>query len=95
MLPAPNGRREGATIGGEPGSCSAAWKAWLKEGIVVTEYKIVWFPEFVIDKGKPVVLEDTSKQVNQWVGGGWAVHQVVPGTNAQTFSGLFVTFVKN
>ena len=25
---------------------------------------------------------------------GWAVHSVVPGTNAQTYGGLFITFVR-
>lgn len=57
------------------------------------EYKIVWFPEFIVKKGQPVELTQTSAQVNQWAAAGWRVQQVVPGTNAQTYGGLFVTFV--
>ena len=57
------------------------------------EYKIVWFPEFVMNGSGPVELTKTSEQVNEWAAAGWRVHQVTPGTNAQTYSGLFVTFV--
>lgn len=58
------------------------------------EYKVVWFPEFFMDNSHPVELTKTSELVNQWAAAGWTVHQVVPGTNAQTYGGLFVTFVR-
>jgi hypothetical protein len=59
----------------------------------MSEYKIVWFPEFVVSGRQPVELTETSAYINQWAIAGWQVHQVVPGTNAQTVGGLFVTFV--
>lgn len=60
----------------------------------MAEYKIVFYPEFILDKGSPVELVATSSQVNQMAANGWSVLQVVPGTNAQTYGGLFVTFVR-
>lgn len=59
----------------------------------MAEYKIVWFPEFVVGQGQPVELTQTSARVNDWAAAGWRVHHVAPGTNSQTWSGLFVTFV--
>lgn len=60
----------------------------------MAEYKIIFYPEFILNERYPVELVETSAQVNQMAARGWSVVNIVPGTNAQTYAGLFVTYVK-
>ena len=56
----------------------------------MAEYKIVWVPESVLGRGEVVELSETSRIVNQYCSAGWVPTHVTPGTNGQTYAGLFV-----
>ena len=60
------------------------------------EYKVVWINEHIDARsGSPAyTLGQTNEVINEFARHGWEPMSVVPGTNAQTYGGLFVTLRK-
>ena len=55
-------------------------------------YKTLWVKQRVTDHNPVTECMDVGRVVAEYAEDGWALHSLVPGTNAQTYSGLFVTF---
>jgi Domain of unknown function (DUF4177) len=58
----------------------------------VAEYRTVWVSDWVSDKDSGATVVNATNAMNRHASEGWEVISVVPGTNAQTYSGLFITF---
>jgi hypothetical protein len=58
------------------------------------EYQVRFVSEFVVDPGSgtDVELPVVTGVIQRMAADGWEPISIVPGTNAQTHSGLFVTF---
>jgi hypothetical protein len=59
---------------------------------------VIWVFDFLMNNsGKPVMQEvpNATATINDYAADGWEVHSVVPGTNAQTYTGLFITLVRD
>jgi len=58
-------------------------------------YRVVWVREVSIRSDQASVeCVNTTTAINQFEAQGWEVVCVAPGTNAQTYGGLFVTLRK-
>ena len=55
-------------------------------------YKVVWVADWVYEDNSGVELANATAVMNRYAAEGWEVVTAVPGTNAQTYSGLFITF---
>ncbi|SFJ64311.1 DUF4177 domain-containing protein [Amycolatopsis regifaucium] len=58
----------------------------------MTEYRTVWVEDWVTDKSSGETVVNATNAMNRHAAEGWEVVSAVPGTNAQTYSGLFITF---
>lgn len=59
----------------------------------MAEYRVVHVQDFILNSGGQVQNVTTATAVmNQHAAEGWRVIACVPGTNAQTHGGLFITF---
>jgi len=58
------------------------------------EYKVVWVYDFVSQSDGTQVISGATAVMNEHAADGWRVLSVQPGTNAQTYSGLFIAFVR-
>lgn len=67
------------------------WLGWDR-GDRVAEYRTVWVSDRVSDTSSGQALPNATSTMNQHASEGWEVVSVVPGTNAQTYGGLFITF---
>lgn len=57
------------------------------------KYKTVWVEQRITSSPNAVLeCAQVDSVVNAAAADGWILHTLVPGTNAQTYSGLFVTF---
>jgi hypothetical protein len=56
------------------------------------QYRTVWVSQWVSASDKIVACTEVDAEVRRWTDDGWQLHTVVPGTNAQTYGGLFLTF---
>jgi len=54
-------------------------------------YRIVWIKQGVNTNEAAYECVNTTMAINQFAAEGWEVVCVTPGTNASTWSGLFVT----
>lgn len=59
------------------------------------EYRTVWVKQWVLASDDTVQCTEVDRLVQAWVNDGWVLHSLVPGTNAQTFTGLFITFQRH
>ncbi|GAA3536889.1 hypothetical protein [Kribbella ginsengisoli] len=68
------------------------------------EYRTIWVQEHAASTRRPgdanheqVPYECTEidRVANAWSAAGWRLLQLAPGTNAQTYSGLFMTFERD
>jgi len=66
------------------------------------EYKLVFMPEHIDVDGyrhrsreEPIDVVKTTALINELAASGWRPISVVPGTNAQTYSGLYITLVRD
>lgn len=56
-------------------------------------YKTVWVQQSVtFTIGAVVDCTSVDEVVNDAAANGWTLHSLAPGTNAQSYHGLFVTF---
>ena len=61
----------------------------------MAEYQVKHVQDFVMSSnGTEQDIPNATGVMNRMSQEGWAVHSVVPGTNAQTYGGLFITFVR-
>ncbi|WP_156666215.1 hypothetical protein [Rhodococcus sp. HS-D2] len=58
----------------------------------MAQYEVMWVNDSVIGSNGTQRIPNASRLMNDMAMRGWTVHSVVPGTNAQTYSGLFITF---
>jgi hypothetical protein len=58
------------------------------------QYRTIWVNQWVSESDKVVECTEVDTQIARWVTDGWALHSIVPGTNAQTYGGLFITFMR-
>ena len=56
------------------------------------EYTTIWVEQWVDARKATVHCADVDRVVNEHAQAGWTLHSIVPGTNAQTYGGLFLTF---
>lgn len=61
----------------------------------MADYKVFWVQDNIMSMNG-IMQEATNAQqvINQWCEAGYELVSVVPGTNAQTYSGLFITLKK-
>ncbi|KUM38995.1 hypothetical protein [Arthrobacter sp. EpRS71] len=58
----------------------------------MAEYKVFWVRDFVItDSENMLEIPNATKVINDWCNAGYELVSIVPGTNAQTYMGLFIT----
>jgi len=56
-------------------------------------YKTVWVQQSVsFTMGAVLECPSVDSVVNEAAAAGWSLHSLAPGTNAQSYHGLFVTF---
>jgi hypothetical protein len=57
------------------------------------EYRIDWVSDFIMrDSSTPVSVRSATDHANALATEEWELVSVSPGTNAQTYGGLFLTF---
>jgi hypothetical protein len=64
-----------------------------------TQYRITWIADKEVSQARshppvngPVHVGQATEHANTMAQAGWELIQVVPGTNAQTYGGLYLTF---
>lgn len=55
------------------------------------KYRTVWVSQWVSNSDPLTECTEVDKVINAAAADGWSLHSITPGTNAQTYSGLFVT----
>ncbi|XHM67220.1 DUF4177 domain-containing protein [Streptomyces nigra] len=59
----------------------------------MAEYRVVHVQDFISNStGQVQTITNATAVMNQYAGEGWRVISCVPGTNAQTYGGVFITF---
>ncbi|MGW4120947.1 hypothetical protein [Nocardia sp. NPDC004711] len=61
-------------------------------------YEVLWVPDALStnsNRDKPVKVPNATRTINDMVAKGWELHSIAPGTNAQTYMGLFITFKRD
>ncbi len=59
--------------------------------MTIVDCKVFWVPTFINDRDGIQEVPNAGALIKEWVRKGYEVVSVVPGTNAQTCSGLFIT----
>jgi hypothetical protein len=62
------------------------------------EYKVIWSPHEDLPYGgrpQPQEMFIPTQVMNTWSERGWGVLSIAPGTNATTYSGLFITLFRD
>ncbi|GAB2555235.1 hypothetical protein [Kribbella endophytica] len=60
------------------------------------EYRTLWVSQWISEEaGSPQELPNVDNVANTWASTGWKLVHMVPGTNAETYGGLFVTFERD
>lgn len=58
----------------------------------MADYRVFWVQDWVMNSnGVTQEAPNASALINRWSEAGYELVSVVPGTNAQTYSGLFIT----
>ncbi|GAA4033954.1 hypothetical protein GCM10023063_17300 [Arthrobacter methylotrophus] len=57
----------------------------------MTNYKVFWVPESISYSNEAIEAKNSTALINEWSEQGYELVSVAPGTNAQTYGGLFVT----
>lgn len=77
-----------------PPMCAAALAKvhalWSRVGRMA-DYKVFWVPERIFSDNGVQEAPNATSLINEWAAKGYEVVTVVPGTNAQTYAGLFIT----
>ncbi|QOT19240.1 hypothetical protein [Paenarthrobacter sp. YJN-5] len=60
----------------------------------MADYKVFWVPDHISSTDGTQEVPGATALINEWAAGGYEVVSVVPGTNAQTYAGLFITLKK-
>ena len=55
-------------------------------------FRTIWINEYVDGRQDSQEMVNANDAMNEMAAEGWDVVSVVPGTNAQTWGGLFLTF---
>lgn len=55
-------------------------------------YKCVWVPTGLVSERETQEITAVSELMNEYARANWQVTAVNPGTNANTYGGVFVTF---
>ena len=59
----------------------------------MAEYRVVHVQDFISNStGQVQTITNATAVMNQYAAEGWRVIACVPGTNAQTYGGVFITF---
>ncbi|MFF2550497.1 hypothetical protein ACFVUS_05820 [Nocardia sp. NPDC058058] len=61
-------------------------------------YEVLWVADALSTSSisaTPIKVPNATRTINDMVSKGWELHSIVPGTNAQTYSGLFLTFKRD
>ena len=57
----------------------------------MADYKVFWVPESIIGSSGIQEAQNATALINEHASDGYEVVSVAPGTNAQTYGGLFIT----
>jgi hypothetical protein len=57
----------------------------------MADYRVFWVPDFIGSSNGTQEVPNASALINQWCDAGYELVSVVPGTNGQTYGGLFIT----
>ncbi|MDO5863409.1 MULTISPECIES: hypothetical protein [Paenarthrobacter] len=60
----------------------------------MADYKVFWVPDHIDSMDGTQEAPNATALINEWAADGYEVVSVVPGTNAQTYAGLFITLKK-
>ncbi|BCW35109.1 hypothetical protein StoSoilA2_11650 [Arthrobacter sp. StoSoilA2] len=62
----------------------------------MAEYRMIWVRDYVMTgQGEMLVdVPNATHVLNEWCNAGYEVVAMVPGTNAQTHTGMFIAFRK-
>lgn len=61
----------------------------------MADYKVFWVQDNILSmNGIMQEVPNAQQVINQWCEAGYELLSVVPGTNAQTYSGLYITLKK-
>lgn len=59
------------------------------------EYTVIWVKDSILESsGDAQVVGNATNVINSYAGDGWRVVSLVPGTNAQTYSGVYITLTR-